>query len=35
MSTSKIGRSKTEDLRVDYRIAVEVVERIRRGEEDV
>ncbi|TPI41724.1 hypothetical protein FJW07_04215 [Mesorhizobium sp. B3-1-9] len=35
MSPSKIGRSKTEHMAEDYRIAAEVVERIRRGDEDV
>jgi hypothetical protein len=33
--TSKIGLSKTERLNEDYRVAAEVVERIRRGDEDV
>lgn len=35
MSPSKIGRSKTEHMKEHYRIAAEVVERIRRGDEDV
>ncbi|TPJ58555.1 hypothetical protein FJ471_20465 [Mesorhizobium sp. B2-7-1] len=35
MFTSKIGLSKTERLNEDYRVAGEVVERIRRGDEDV
>jgi hypothetical protein len=33
--TSKIGLSKTEPLNDDYRVAAEVVERIRSGDEDV
>lgn len=35
MPTSKIGRRKAEHLGDEYRIATEVVERIRRGDEDV
>lgn len=35
MSMQKTGRSKVDRLDEDYRIAAEVVERIRRGEEDV
>ena len=35
MPASEIGQSKTEHLGEEYRIATEVVERIRRGDEDV
>ncbi len=35
MPVSKIGRSKAERLIEEYRIATAVVERIRRGDEDV
>ncbi|TPN79606.1 hypothetical protein FJ987_05955 [Mesorhizobium sp. CU2] len=35
MSPSKIGRGKAEHLAEDYRVATEVLERIRRGEEYV
>jgi predicted DNA-binding protein len=35
MPASKIGRSKAEHSGEEYRIATEVVDRIRRGDEDV